>query len=78
MARRMSYRESAAARRQIRTLTSELENLRHGRGTVIARGSICDIATSAIKTARALGYTVVVEEYDGKITAYAVKRGDRA
>lgn len=77
MARRMSYRQSAAARKQIKALEEELEKLRNGYGTVVASGTVCDQATVAIRTAMKLGFAIVVVEYDGKMVAKAVKRGDR-
>lgn len=77
MSRRMSYRQSAAARRHIKALEHELDQLRGGHGTWIAEGTVCENATIAIRTARRLGFTIVIAELDGKMIARAVKRGDR-
>ena len=77
MGRRMSYRQSAAARKEIRRLTDEVRRLRGDYGSeVIARGVVCDTATSAVRTARKLGFTVLVEEsFDGKeLIARAVRK----
>jgi hypothetical protein len=74
----MSYRESAAARRRIKALEAELDLFRNARGTLIGTSDIADDAAVAMRTAKKLGHAIVVEEYQGSVNVYAVKRGDRA
>lgn len=77
----MSLRAQAAARKRIAELERQVRRMiaaasypaGYG-GVTITTGKVCDVATSAVRTARRLGFTPIVDILDdGSLRVQAIK-----